>query len=275
MPQNNDTDLLLKTQVDAILQSKKYRLLGIPEETLRDIVSEELQHYRSGKDAQKSVRHKLHNIMAPYLGDPDYAREQGLMDQMLKNAGPDDLRSYCTGILQTHASTRERLPILSTLYDGIFAHTGRPQVILDLACGLNPFAVPWMGLPPGVQYYAYDIHRPRINLINQFFEKVGLDPLAEVRDILLDPPEVKADVAFLFKEAHRLEQRRRGCNLPLWTALKVRHLLISLPASSLSGHHDLAERQRHLVRTILGDHPWPVTELIYGNEMFFCIEKNT
>ena len=275
MSQIKFTDLQLKTQVDAILQSKKYRQLGIPEETLRDIVAEELQNYRSSKDAQKSVRHKLHNIMAPYLGDPDYASEMGRMEQELNNASPEALLAYCTAILETHASTKERLPILPVLYDGLFAHTGRPQVVLDLACGLNPFALPWMDLPPDVQYHAYDIHQPRINLINQFLEKMALEPLAEVRDILLNPPEVQADVAFLFKEAHRMEQRRRGCNLPLWKALNVRHLLVSLPASSLSGQHDLAERQRHLVRTILGDQPWLVTELMFGNEMFFCIEKNT
>jgi 16S rRNA (guanine(1405)-N(7))-methyltransferase len=273
MPDQNFSDLV-QIQVDIILQSKKYRQMGIPETTLRDIVSEELAHYRSHKDAQKSVRHKLHTIMAPYLGDPDYVAEQTHLEQLAPNPSQDELRAYSTPILQAHASTRERLPILSPFYEGIFAHTGQPQSILDLACGLNPFAFPWMGLGKDTQYYAYDIHQPRVNLINQFFIKMGLAPLARVSDILLEPPEIEADIAFLFKEAHRLEQRRRGCNLPLWKALKVRHLLVSLPSSSLSGQHDLADRQRHLVRTIIGDQPWQVVEMHFGTEMVFCIEKN-
>jgi len=273
MPKTTSTDLL-QAQVDAILQSKKYRQMGIPEETLRDIVTEELANHRSSKDAQKSVRHKLHTMMAPYLGDPDYEAEQVHLDQIPQFTSQDDIQTYCTAILQAHASTRERLSILTPFYAGIFAHTGVPRVILDLACGLNPFAIPWMGLAADTRYYAYDIHRPRVNLINQFLIKMGLQPLGQVSDILLNPPEVEADVAFLFKEAHRMEQRRRGCNLPLWKALKVRHLLVSLPASSLSGQHDLAERQRHLVHTIMGEMPWQVTEMIFGNEMVFCIEKN-
>jgi 16S rRNA (guanine(1405)-N(7))-methyltransferase len=265
---------LIQNQVNAILQSKKYRQMGIPEATLRDIVSEEMAHYRSPKDAQKSVRHKLHTIMAPYLGDPDYENEQVRLEVLTPDSAQDEQRAYCTPILQAHASTRERLPILTTFYEGIFAHTGRPQRILDLACGLNPFALPWMGLDRSTKYYAYDIHQPRVNLINQFFSKTGFEPLAIVSDILLNPPNIEADVAFLFKEAHRLEQRRRGCNLALWKALNVRHLLVSLPSSSLSGQHDLADRQRHLVHTIIGDQPWQVIEMIFGTEMVFCIEKN-
>jgi len=265
---------LVQTQVDAILQSKKYRQMGIPESTLRDIVTEELGNYRSSKDAQKSVRHKLHTIMAPYLGDPDYDAEQARLQQLPQNTSMEDMRACCTPILMAHASTRERLPMLNRFYEGIFAHTGRPAAILDLACGLNPFALPWMGLDREIKYYAYDIHQPRVDLINTLLLKLGLEPLAKVTDILLEPPEIEADVAFLFKEAHRLEQRRRGCNLPLWKALKVRHLLVSLPSSSLSGQHDLAERQRHLVRTIIGDQPWHVDEMIFDTEMVFCIEKN-
>lgn len=274
MPVSKNSPDLVKEQVETLLQSKKYRELGIPEETLYDMVQNEMQNYRSSKDAIKSVRQKLHNVMAPYLGDPDYARENEHLEQVSKEPSPENIQTFCQSILQSHASTRERYPILPLFYEGIFNHCGQPRVILDLACGLNPFALPWMNLPSTVSYYAYDINQPRVDLINAFFVRMGLEPLAETRDILLSPPEVEADVAFLFKEAHRLEQRRRGCNLPLWKTIKARHLLVSLPASSLSGQHDLADRQRHLVRNIVGENQWQVVEMIFGNEMVFCIEKN-
>ena len=264
----------IEIQINNLLQSKKYKALGIPPETLHDLVLTEYLNHRNDKEALKSVRQKLHNIIAPYLGDPDYEAEGQHLTAVFSNESENDIKDACLSILKTHASTRERIPILDEFYQGIFAHTGRPKVILDLACALNPFSIPCMRLPAGTRYYAYDIHQPRLNLINQFLQLLDLEPLAEKRDILLSPPEVKADVAFLFKEAHRLEQRRRGCNLPLWQALNVRHLLVSLPASSLSGHHDLAERQRHLVHTIIGENSWNVVEMIFGNEMVFCIEKD-
>jgi 16S rRNA (guanine(1405)-N(7))-methyltransferase len=130
-----------------------------------------------------------------------------------------------------------------------------------------------MGLDASVQYHAYDIHEPRIALINHYFRLMGLDPLGEVRDVLVQPPQVQADLALLFKEAHRMEQRRRGCSRPLWEALKVRYLAVSLPAHSLSGRFDLVQRQRSLVSGIIGDLPWQCSELILGGEMVFIIDK--
>ena len=272
-PQKQDG--LVTDQLQVIKKSKKIAGVGVPDETLRDIISNEIRRYPSLKDVQKSVRHKIHNMVAPYLGDPDYPAAMKELERISSAGSSQDILNFCTSILNSHASSRERLPVMQDFYRSLFSHTGNPPVVLDLACGLNPFALPWMGLAPTTRYYAYDIHRPRVDLINLFFQKWGFEPLAEVRDILVDPPTIKADVAFLFKEAHRLEQRRKGCNRPLWRQLDVRFLLVSLPANSLSGHHDLMERQRHLVASTIGSEPWSVVEMCFGNEMVFCIDKKT
>lgn len=262
-----------KSPVDDILQSKKYRHIGLPESTLDDILKKELQQNASPKEAVKSLKKKLHNIVAPYLGDPDYAASANLLEEAFSEGGSQKIRLACRQVLAEHASTRERLPILEEFYRGIFEVTGLPHTVLDLACGLNPLAFPWMGLPSQVYYHAYDIHAVRVGFINHFFELQGLAQLAEVRDVLLEPPQIEADVTFLFKEAHRLEQRQRGCNLPLWRALKTRWLLVSLPSRSLTGSHDLAGKHRNLVHQIMKEEDWPVTELKFGDEMVFCIEK--
>ena len=130
-----------------------------------------------------------------------------------------------------------------------------------------------MGLPKSTAYHAYDIHLPRVNFINHYFHLQGLAELAEQRDILLNPPQLETDIAFLFKEAHRLEQRQRGCNQALWQAVKARFLLVSLPAHSLTGRRDLADKHRRLVHDTLDGISWPVTEIQVGDELVFCIEK--
>ncbi len=262
----------IQALVDELLNSRKYRALDLPAETVRDLLEQELPRHRNPKDALKAVRHKLHTIVAPYLGDPDYAQVP-LDLQAARAAGPAALREACTRVLEAHASTRERLAVLEDFYPRLFAVTGIPASILDLACGLNPFAWPWMGLSASTQYHAYDIHAPRVTAINAFFQSQGLAPLAEVRDVLVRPPEIEAEVAFLFKEAHRMEERCRGCSRAFWRALKVDWLLVSLPAESLSGKFQLAERQRALVSEAIGDAAWPVTELVFGAEMVFCIDK--
>lgn len=258
--------------VEEILASKKYRSLGIPPETVRDLLEKELPHYRSRKDALKVVRQKLHNIVASYLGEIDFAAAAKQLEQAAR-AEPAETRRVCLELLGSHLSTRERIPHLETFYQGLFQVTGQPKVLLDLACGYQPFALPWMGLPDGVRYHAYDLNHPRVELINTFFRLRGLPELAEHRDILLTPPQEEADVALFFKEAHRFEQRRHGCNLAFWKALKVRWLLVSLPASDLAGHHNMIDRQRRLVYGTLEGQTWAVRELLFENELVFCIEK--
>ncbi len=258
--------------IQSILSSRKYKALGIPEATLMDLIRQEAGRDRSPKELEQAVREKLHNIVAAYLGDPDYTAAAPRLEAAFAT-GPDALRAECRALLAAHASTRERLAILDDFYPRLFALTGIPRVVLDLACGLHPFGLPWMGLPPDCAYHAYDLNRPRVGLINHFLRLNGLAELSRHQDILVEPPQVRADVAFFFKEAHRFEQRQRGCNRAFWQALPVRWLLVSLPASSLTGRRDLAAQQRALVARTLAGLDWPVTEVQVLDEIVFCIDK--
>ncbi len=262
----------LQPLIDEILSSRPYRGLDLPPETVRDLLLQELPRHRSQKDALKSVRHKLHNIVAPYLGDPDYPAAAALLDQAFDGHDPLRLQDACRQVLSSHASTRERLPLLPDFYLRLWAVTGVPSTLLDLACGLHPFGLPWMGLPAAARYFAYDIHRPRVDLINHFFTRLRLEPLACVQDVLVSPPQAAADVAFFFKEAHRFEQRQHGCNRPFWQALRVKWLLVSLPTASLSHKHSLLEGHRRLVYNTLKGLDWPVTEVVFDGEIVFCIK---
>jgi 16S rRNA (guanine(1405)-N(7))-methyltransferase len=263
----------LQPLIEEILNSRKYRGLDIPPETVEDILEKELVRHRSSKDAVKETRKKLHNIVAPYLGDPDFQSAGLVLERAFKNGDGEQARLECMKILASHASTNERIPILDVFYRRLFEVTGKPDAILDLACGLNPFSFPWMGLPASVKYYAYDLNRPRLDFIHQYFKLQGLAPLGSNADILIHPPAVEAPVGFFFKEAHRFEQRQHGCNLPFWQSLRVRYLLVSLPTNSLSGKHNLVERQRNLVYSTVQGQSWKVIELVFENEIVFCIDK--
>lgn len=265
----------LESLIHEIQASRKYRGLDLPEATLRDLLVQELGRHRSSKDALKSVRQKLHNIVAPYLGDPDYPAAARRLDEAFASRDEEQVKSVCRGILEVHASTRERLPSLLEFYARLWAVTGVPHILLDLACGLHPFGFPWMGLGAGTRYYAYDIHQPRLELINHYFNLQGLAPLAVSQDVLVSPPQVRADVALFFKEAHRFEQRQHGCNRAFWMALKTRWLLVSLPMESLSRRHRLEEGHRRLVYNNLEGLGWPVTEVECAGEMVFCIKRES
>jgi 16S rRNA (guanine(1405)-N(7))-methyltransferase len=269
----NISEIDINSLVKRILDTKKYRGSGLNPDTIRNLILQEAPHQSSSKKLQKSVKRKLHNIVAPYLGEPDYEKLRDELKQ-IKNTSLDspEIRSFCERVLSEHASTAERLPYMEDFYNKIFQQTGIPHTILDLACGLHPLAFPWMGLPLSVQYHAYDIIQPRVDFINDFFETIGLAPLAENRDILVNPPKIKADLALIFKEAHRMEKRQPGCNRGLWTKLDAATLAVSLPTQDLSGTHSLLEQHRTLVLDNLPD-GHIVEEIAIENEIVFMIRK--
>ena len=59
-------------------------------------------------------------------------------------------------VLGFHSSTKERLRYYPRLYEQIFKITGKPQTILDLGSGINPFSFNYMNLR-NCHYYAYDL----------------------------------------------------------------------------------------------------------------------
>jgi 16S rRNA (guanine(1405)-N(7))-methyltransferase len=259
--------------VEKIAESRKYRHTGIPKQTIEDILRQELARFPKESDALRSTRAILHNVMAPYLGDPDYEAEEYKLEEVSSSKDKADLTGFCRDILARHDSTRERLPYLVDFYKIIFEVAPKPKVVLDLACGLNPFAISFMGLPNTIQYHAYDIHQPRIDLINHYFINQGLVPLAEMRDVLIDPPKITADAAFLFKEAHRMEKRLKGCSRDLIKDLNAKVIFISLPNRSLGGQRDLHQRMAMLFEQIsagldgeTGNHEFP-------GETLFWIKK--
>lgn len=256
-----------------ILQNRKYRDLELPAETVTDLLRREIRKAKDLKTAEKTVREKLHQIIAPYLGDPDYAEVKKTLADARKN-GEASLRSWCLNMLRSHTSSKERIPVLEDFYAQIFERTGTPQSIQDLACAMNPFSFPWMKLLDSTRYFAYDLHSPRIALINAFFEAWGLQQLASVRDILLAVPQEQTDVAFFFKEAHRFEARQKGCCRDFFRQIHTRWLIVTLPAENLTGQHQMRERQRRLIGEAVAGQNWDVLQFDVEKEMVFCIHKN-
>ena len=268
------TEQDIERMTERVLHSRKYAGMELPADTIRDLIRQEAAAGRSAKDTESSMREKLHQIIAPYLGDPDYESEERALEEAAAQ-GEDALRDWCMHILSVHTSSRERIPQMEAFYRAIFGLIGAPKSILDVACAFNPFAFPWMGLPKDTAYYAYDLHTPRVRLLNSFFRAYGIEGRAEVRDILLDPPDIPADTAFFFKEAHRFESRKKGCNRNFWISLPVRSIVVTLPAENLTGTHQMRDRQRSLIEKNIEGLDWQVEETEIAGEMIFIIKKGS
>lgn len=259
------------TIISSIKESKKYH--NTYEGTIYGLVELEAERHRSPKLVEKAVRERLHRIMAPYVGDPDYEKAKITLDAACKNGYPETIKNACIEIMKSHVSTKERSVMLDRFYEEIFSVVGKPKVILDIACALNPLTVPWMNLPTDVQYHAYDIHEERVKFLNHFFMLLGLPSLAKSQDVAFQFPEEDGDIAFFLKELHRFERDYDGRSLELLKSLKVHHLVISFPTISLHGGRHLSQQYRAFFLDLIKSEGWPFTEIEFETELVFCVEK--
>ena len=262
----------VKAAADKIRSSKKYRDLDIPFEIITSLIIQETTRFKDNSQAIQSAKRKLHNIIAPYLDTLDYAFWNQKLASLPESPKEEDLQNISQEILSHHDSTRERLPYMVGFYQSIRRVCPQPNMILDLACGLNPFALPFMGFKQTSDYYAYDIHTPRVELINRFFSKIRRTPLAEIRDVFLNPPEIKAEAAFFFKEAHRMEKRQAGASRALLQSLHVKYVFLSLPNHSLGGKRDLRLRMRTLANSIFAGES--INEIFFPVETIYWVERS-
>ncbi len=284
---NPSSDPIVDAVVAAIKQSRKYG--DTSKATIRQLAEEAARQHKKPKAAIKAVRARLHSIMAPYLGDPDYAAMARQLSEAFASGDQDRINHLCLASLDAHLSTRERLPIMADFYRQIFAITGQPQAILDIACALNPLALRWMF--PGIseqysvsseqysvfsnqlRFYAYDIHEPRIEFINHYFQLEGLEPLARVQDVAMAFPQEQADVALFLKEMPRFTRNYGDLGRPLLQSLNVRWLVLSYPSVSTHGGRNLTSRYRDFMHQLIDGLNWPLTELLFDGELVFIIQK--
>jgi 16S rRNA (guanine(1405)-N(7))-methyltransferase len=173
-----------------------------------------------------------------------------------------------------HASTRERLPILERLYSALWAETGVPRVLLDLACGLNPLAVPWMGLGEGAVYHGYDIDGERVVFLQRVLARAGVVAQMHLQDVLCAPPAEQGDVALLMKSSACLERQRAGATLALLDALQVQQVVVTFPVQSLGQREKgMAAFYERTFRAQIAERAWPVRRMMFESELVFVVDK--
>ena len=258
---------------DQILSKAKYRNINIPRDTVFSLINEAAENFKNPKEISKAAEEKLHNIVALYLGEVDYSVFYDRLTDVLENGDREELLSFSRELLSKHQSTEERLGDIDTFYDVIFSHTGVPSSIADVACGLHPFALPFMKLPAGAEYCAYDLNEPRINAIDFFIKKLGYSGGGFHEDILVNPPQREFDAVFFFKEAHRFEKRRKGCLNEFFKSMNTHCLVVSLPIKDLHNVYDLSQRHDALIEKAVAGTDWSVATADHGSERLYFIKK--
>ena len=283
--------------IQAVQSSQKYA--AISEAMIRSIGLRELAARRNLKEAIKATKNKLHQVAGAYLDarlpyDEWLAllaaaaddrrpttddRQTTIDDEALSNSvlgtQSSALAQACLAIMRHHASTRERLPILESFYASTLASLGPVRSVLDLACGLNPLALPWMPLAPDASYYACDIYADMIAFLNGFFAQAGIRGQACVCDLAAGAPDEQADLALVLKALPPLDQQTKHAGRDLLRALNVRHILVSFPAHSLGGRgKGMAENYEQRFRALADAEGWSIERFVFPTELAFLVRKD-
>ncbi len=274
-------------QVDQLLNevtaSAKYRL--ITPDLVRWIGARELSRHKNFKEAVKATRNRLHLVGASYQeGGIQYDRIITRLHQAamhIEKANVTDQKARLVrfqptlrSILESHASTSERLPILDEFYTSIFAPIAPIQSILDLACGLNPLTAAWMPLNENATYVAIDIYQDMVHFLNQVFSILHIHGRAEQMNLLEQIPDQHYQVALLLKALPCLEQLDKNASLRLMDGIQADYLLVSYPVYSLSGRSkgmrsNYEERFQELTKGRL----WKVERFEFATELVFLVTK--
>ncbi len=222
--------------VERVLRSPRYR--DVDAGLVGRLAAEELPRSRNADDAVKRVKRRLHQAVGAFRGA---APAGGAWPSDLADPG---LRAACLEAMRTHASTRERIGNLERFYPRIWEHTGVPRSILDLGCGLNPLALPWMAIGDA-HYEAIDVDERPLGSVREFLAAVGQPHEARPADLVTTIPERSADLALLLKLVTTLDRQDPDAAARLLRGIRVRHAVVSFTTRSLGGRN----RGRGMERT--------------------------
>lgn len=245
---------------------------------LIDNFSEKAKGYKS---IIKGVRKELRKVYGLYKIQQEITGRKKYFEELVKTKpGSEKFLKLHKAILETHSSSKERLNFYEGLYSDLFKITGKPKIIVDLGCGLNPFSIPFMKLKK-LTYYAYDIGFDDINLVGKYFEFLNsvdkkLSGEAGILDLLAwDKIKnlKKADICFLWKLTDVLD-RQKGHKVSEMVIVQVpaKYVVVSFPTLTVSGK-PMNKPRRKWIELMCKRLKYEYRVIKKENEIFYVIKK--
>jgi len=256
---------------DEILQSKKYS--NIDRATVERICLETIPKYKKQKDIIKAVKRKLHIIHESFLQEGCHENAKII----LNDYESDDInfdKPLALQLLALHNSTKERLAQIEEIYAFISQHVKCEDRIIDIGCGFNPLALPFLAQQPK-SYFAYDINSSTAQTLNTYFNMAELPSYhAEICDMVTDIPKAQGDVLFAFKLFPLLQQQQKGRDFEVLTMLNCPTSIISFPTKSASGK----EKGMEAFYSTQFEERLPsdfvvIEKVVFANEMFYVVGR--
>lgn len=267
---------LLLTVEDVIRQavsSDAYR--DIHAEVIRRIAETEARKGYKSRELVKAIRARLHQVGGAYM--PDVINPQRFASELVdlpKSLENENIKMFCRKKMESHASTKERLPFVDRFFNETLAGIPSITSVLDIACGLTPLSIPWIPLAIGAQYFAIDMYTNLAKALSIFFEHTNIGGKAFCEDVITHPLDFPVDAAFILKTLPCLEQQQKGAGLSLLERVNAKHVLVSYPLRSLGGNRKgMGATYEADFNKMAADKTWQIVRFEYPNELVFRIDK--
>jgi 16S rRNA (guanine(1405)-N(7))-methyltransferase len=274
----NPTADEVQAVIEAAQAGARYR--AISPDLVRQVAAQELAKGRKFKETVKAVRNKLHQVGGAYQEEGiDYARWRAELARLPGHTPGDlsapEVQDFCRRMMAQHASTRERLPVVERFFRESLASFPPLPAVLDLACGLNFLALPWIPLAPGGSYSGCDIYADLVDFGNELLAHFAIPGRLWVCNLAQEtppPPEETGGVVFLLKTIPCLEQIDKSIPGRLLSAYAARRLLVSFPSHSLGGRSKgMAQNYEAHFQELTARQNWSISKIEYPGELGFVI----
>lgn len=220
----------------------------------------------------KDIRASLRSSYGLFQrGDIETAKR--LLERHAKTG--ESVERILPALLELHASTKERLPHYKQFFSDIFVVVGKANHILDLGCGFNPLALPWMGQTPKT-YAAVELYEQDVAFIRNYFKKTTRQTKFEGHTIDLEKKEQrcalyrkKYDVTLALKLFDLLKKKTVE---ELVKNIRCRWLVASFSTTTIAGKRMNVPR-RGWFQKMLRRLGYSFTTLNYENELVYLVKK--
>lgn len=250
--------------LNKLLTSKNYK--DFCPDTVRSEFEKQFAKRNNAAEAEKAARERLHAMSGAFMSAAELKAARKCMARCL---GGDGGALY--DALRLHASSRERMDTAEELYREIFAVTGKPESVLDAACGLNPLYLASLGIS---RITATDLHGALTSLISDWARAAGWNIDAYCSDLTVRVPEGTYDLTLLMKLLPVLETNEKGSAMRLLTAIDSRFFCVTFPTRTLGGRKvNMEENYAEWFETNLPGCFTLKKRFTLGSELIYILEK--
>jgi 16S rRNA (guanine(1405)-N(7))-methyltransferase len=264
------SDDFVQQRVDRVIASNAF----IARKMQASASFEQFSRSREYEELLKRVRKMLRAVYGVFQ-DGNSGREQLL--SALRAAEDEELKnSIVAHMLQTHTSTKERLPYYDEIYGQICSRI-HPKNVIDLGCGMNPLAYRYFvqhGCEP--QMIASDISKDDMDYLAECFKILGIPGKTVQLDLTEDfakLQDLRGDVTFLFKVLDSLEESQRHVSYRLFDAIQTQWIVTSFPTRSLGGRKRIARAGRAWFERLLARKGLLYDTFSVENELFYICRR--